>query len=46
MEEIRSSETPDLTRATRRHIPEDNILLSHRLGFVAEKKYVSYEVRN
>jgi hypothetical protein len=46
--ELRSSETSALTRATRRHIPEDDILHSHRrenlkilhrinrLGFVAE----------
>jgi hypothetical protein len=30
MEEIRSTETLVLTRATRRNIPEDDILHSHR----------------
>jgi hypothetical protein len=30
MKELRSSETPFLTRATRRHIPEDGISHSHR----------------
>jgi hypothetical protein len=31
MEALRSSETPDLTRVTRRNIPEDFILHSRRL---------------
>jgi hypothetical protein len=30
MEAIRSSETPILTRATRRHIPDDGILQNYR----------------
>jgi hypothetical protein len=30
MEVIRSSETTVLTRATRRNVPEDNVLYSHR----------------
>jgi hypothetical protein len=32
MEAIRSSDTSVLTRATRRHIPEDDVLHSHDRG--------------
>jgi hypothetical protein len=32
MEAMRSSETSVLTRAARRHIPEENILQNHRCG--------------
>jgi hypothetical protein len=34
MEAIRSSETPVLTAATRCHIPQDSILLIHKLSTI------------
>jgi hypothetical protein len=37
-EEVSASETPTLTRTTRRNIPEDGILHNHR-----RKKLKSYE---
>jgi hypothetical protein len=40
MEAIRSSETSIRTRSTRRHIPEDGILRSHRRENLKSYKFV------
>jgi hypothetical protein len=42
IEAIHSSETPVLTRATRRHIPEDGIFRSHCRGNI--KSYVGVKI--
>jgi hypothetical protein len=39
MEALRSSETLVLTRTTRRHMPEDSVLHSHRRGNL--KSYIA-----
>jgi hypothetical protein len=40
MEDIRSSETPIISKATRRHIPDDVILHSHRSENL--KSYIAF----